>query len=776
MANSGAVWGIDIGQCALKALRCRPHEKDTNRLVVEAFDVVEYPKILSQPDANREELIAEALTTFLSRNDVKSDRVALAVPGESGLARFIKLPPVEAKKIPDIVKYEAKQQIPFSLDDVVWDYQPLKGASQEEGYALETEVGIFAMKKDQVARALKPLEDAGVEVDFIQLAPLALYNFVTFDRLNNLEGQEYNPEEPPASTMVLSLGADTSDLVITNGFRVWQRSLRIGGGHFTKALTKEMRTTFAKAEQMKRNAAKAEDPKAVFQAMRPVFSDLVSEVQRSIGFYMSNNRGAKIAEVVALGNTMKLPGLSRFLAQNLELPVKPVDEFQSLVAGSNAEMPQFKENILAFATAYGLCVQGLGVGQIGTNLLPGEIVTTRLIRSKKPWAVAAAALLLAGMAVNYTRHVSALSTVDVEGDWSQPISASKSLKTQADGFSGENTTLKEKFKSIEQIGSNLQSNSDGRLLWLELLKAVDSALPKDDRPEAEREKTAADVTKRNELHIESMDCQYFADGATWFSRVSKFYDEQQRTRTEEEEAAAAAAPPAEAAPAEGEALAEGEEPAIDPDTGEPITEEGAVDPAADPGAEGAVDEFAADATGEAGLEGEAAPAGPTGPGYVVQLIGHHFHNDENDRENEGLQFVRKTLIKNLQEGEIELPDGAGGMEMVSMKDLGIDFPMVVTQYRIANVTYDPNAGSAEEATAAAQRGMMGGGEMMGPGAGRGGIGAGAGLEAPEPPETWKLRRYDFTAQFFWKPTTRFIRHNPDAAAAEGAAVDETAGF
>ena len=88
--------------------------------------------------------------------------MAIAVPGQSGLARFIKLPPVERKKIPDIVKYEARQQIPFALEDVVWDYQPLVG-SEDEGYALETEVGLFAMKRDQVARALKPLEEAGID-------------------------------------------------------------------------------------------------------------------------------------------------------------------------------------------------------------------------------------------------------------------------------------------------------------------------------------------------------------------------------------------------------------------------------------------------------------------------------------------------------------------------------------------------------------------------------------------------------------------------------------
>ena len=150
MAKTGAVWGIDLGQCALKALRCCAGDTP-DTIVAEGFDYVEYPKMLGQPDANPAELIKEALETFLSRNSVKGDRVAISVSGQSGLARFIKLPPVETKKIPDIVKYEAKQQIPFQLEDVVWDYQQMAGGSVEEGFALETEVGLFAMKRDQVS-------------------------------------------------------------------------------------------------------------------------------------------------------------------------------------------------------------------------------------------------------------------------------------------------------------------------------------------------------------------------------------------------------------------------------------------------------------------------------------------------------------------------------------------------------------------------------------------------------------------------------------------------
>ena len=157
MARIDAVWGIDIGNCSLKALRCRLGDAP-NSLVGEAFDYIEYPKILTQPDAQPADLIQDALRQFLSRNEIRGTRVGVSVSGQNGLARFIKLPPVESKKIPAIVQYEARQQIPFDLDDVIWDYQRMSGGMEEEGFVLETEIGLFAMKRDQVFRAMEPFD------------------------------------------------------------------------------------------------------------------------------------------------------------------------------------------------------------------------------------------------------------------------------------------------------------------------------------------------------------------------------------------------------------------------------------------------------------------------------------------------------------------------------------------------------------------------------------------------------------------------------------------
>ena len=403
MAKFHAVWAIDIGQAALKALKLAPGELP-DHVVAEAFDYIEYPKILSQPDADPEELVREALTTFLERNEVKGARVAIGVPGQTGLVKFIKLPPVEKKRVPDIVKFEARQQIPFALEEVIWDWQEIGSEGEDEDFA-QTEVGLFAMKRDQIQRSILPLTVAGIQVDIVQMSPIALYNFIAYDRLRPIHVDEGQPAptpaiEPGGSIVLVDIGADNTDLIITDGERIWQRNVPIGGNHFTRALTKELKLTFAKAEHLKRNATKAPDPRAVFTAMRGIFNDFSSEVSRSIGFYGSVNRQAKVVKVLGLGNGFKLPGLQKFLQQNLNIEVDKLEHFDRVDGEEVVNAPQFVENLPSFAVAYGLGVQGLGLGGLKTNLLPGEIAQARMVRAKKPLTLlgrgpAAPGLLLA---------------------------------------------------------------------------------------------------------------------------------------------------------------------------------------------------------------------------------------------------------------------------------------------------------------------------------------------------------------------------------------------
>jgi type IV pilus assembly protein PilM len=715
------VWGIDIGQCALKAMRCRAHD-DPDKIVVEAFDYIEYPKILTQPDANPAELIAEALKQFLSRNQVHNDRVAVSVSGQSGLARFIKLPPVEAKKIPDIVRYEARQQIPFDLNDVIWDYQRMGGGSEESGFVLETEIGLFAMKRDAVFRALDPFVKAGIEVDIVQLAPLALYNFVVFDLLKDLPGpEEYDPDDPPESVVMISLGTDATDLVVTNGFKVWQRNIPLGGSHFTKALTKEMKLTFAKAEHLKRNANSAQDPKAVFQAMRTVFNDLQTELQRSLGFFTNLDRTAKIGRVVAMGNAFKLPGLRRYLAQSLGFDIERVDSFRGLVGPEVLVTPAFKDNILSFGVCYGLCLQGLQTGGLRTNLLPKEISMDRLIRRKKPWAVAAAAAVMLACTVSYAAYALQFNAVK-EGDAKNPVSW-KAAEERATAVQGQSKKLqdeyaaaKKKYDDMKAKGDRLVNNLQNRKRWLEFLTALDKCVPpypgKDGKIQFEPMPTGSDpddlrkqIMHRNQLLVTNVDSQPVEDVGKWFGLVKTWYRP---------------VPGQPGAPSLGDAPAEASPAAASP------------------------------AAVAAGGAAAAAPAdGPTGSGIIVQIYGSHYHNARDVVG--GAPYVYETLIKALASKE--------------MHDLGVSYPVLIKP--APNVNKDIVIPGPKRSGGAATSGPIGPGPMpIGPPPdGKGGMGGTADSSGED--KKFTAECFEFRVQFVWQPKSAGDQLAASAGAAAG---------
>ena len=394
MATAKTVWGIDVGQCALKALKLSSIDGEVQ---VEAFDIIEHPKILSQPDADSPQLIRNALEQFLARNNVTGSTVVVSVPGTASLACFVKLPPVQSANIAKIVGYEAEQQIPFPIDEVIWRWQTFQDAESPD-----VEVGIFAIKRTDMYASLEHFSNLEIAVDAVQMAPLALYNFMTYDEQLAEDG----------ATLLADVGAEKTDLIVADKGRIWTRTIQIGGNSFTEALVRSFKLSFSKAERLKRTAVTSKYAKQIFQAMRPVFADLVQQIQRSVGRYTSLHRETRFKRLIGLGNGFRLPGLQKYLEQNLSIPVVRIDAYNKLKGSGPANTPIFTENIMSFAVAYGLAIQGLNQTVITTNLLPSEISRARLWSGKKPFFAAAAAVLLATLAVPVWRSYSDLGALE----------------------------------------------------------------------------------------------------------------------------------------------------------------------------------------------------------------------------------------------------------------------------------------------------------------------------------------------------------------------------
>lgn len=519
------VWGIDIGQCALKAIKLTFDSKQ-DRAVAVAFDYVEHPKILSQPDAEPDELIKAAIEKFAERNPLDGAQVLISVPGQAGLSRFVKLPPVEPKKVPDIVNFEAKQQIPFALTDVVWDYQRIGAADdEEESGPVELEVGIFAIRKDSVRKHLEPFQSKSIDVHVVQLAPVALYNYAAFDIIYHAhankpaaEGQEAEAapaeEEEGDAIVILDIGADKTDVVITDGDSIWLRNLPIGGNHFTRALTKDLKLTFAKAEHLKRNATKAPDPKKLYQAMRPVFQDFVGELQRSIGFFASTHRGTTIKKIVGMGNGFRLPGLQKFLQQNLQYKVEKVGTFNGLVGDDVVKDQTFLDNVMSFSVAYGLALQGIEQTPIQTNLLPQEIRVARLIRDKKPWSLLAASVLLLGFSSVFMGNYFSLKAVSKE-KFDGPANQARSEAGQYQKFDNDFKSALTAYGAVNERAKQVigAKRLESRELWLRAMQMLSLAIP----PRSPVD--VRNIADLKEVNIEAVRGVYFMTLGEWFSKL-----------------------------------------------------------------------------------------------------------------------------------------------------------------------------------------------------------------------------------------------------------------
>lgn len=747
MAKKKAVWGIDVGQCAIKALRCTL-DADGTTIVADRYDYIEYPKILSQPEADPDQLVREALQEFLSRNTVVGDEVAITVPGQAGLSRFFKPPPVDAKTLPDIVKYEVKQQIPFPIEDVIWDWQQL-GGTIVDGRTVDAEVGIFAMKRDAVLRAMRPFNEADIDVDLIQLSPLAVFNYVCYDIMDEVPSpEEFDPENPPDSLVVMSMGTETTDLIVTNGIKLWLRNIPIGGNHFTKQLAREMKLTQAKAEHLKRNARQAEDPKSVFKAMRPVFTDLVNEVQRSLTFFQSMEKTANISKIVLLGNAAKLPGLRQFLNKQLELDIAKVSEFEKLKGDEVVNQATFKDNILSFAPSYGLCIQGLGNGVIDTNLLPGEIVKERLIQAKKPWVLASVSLLMLGLLASYYMKDAAWWRVDprfeVDGtSWQAAQGVVTTQENVSKRFQQQDMELEKKLKNINTLAMELAGASEDKGLWVELQSAIYQALPKDERLDGLESVDPYEIgfNDRKEIYIDHIETAFRKDLYNdWWLSVQPIYlaNKSERDNLRRTRAGQPAPDPA----------TEANKPAAPVLPPKPPV----------PGTTGAA---AAAPTPPANPDEEALKQ----PGWVIEIKGHHLHNSDQAVRNADAarSYLLRTFWTNLNEGTIRLPgneDEVEGGGEYTFKDFGVYFPtiirdtdpvetVIVFKQNLIGTGSESGTGGPEggEAGAGGRGGRESGGDR---GRGGGQNNAASSSETTKPGE-FRVYRYDFTIQMAWVP-------------------------
>ncbi|MEO0514405.1 MAG: type IV pilus assembly protein PilM [Planctomycetota bacterium] len=496
MANKNEAWGIDVGANAVKAVKLI---RNGGGVQVEDFAVLPFKQILTTPDLDVDQAIQVQLEMLMQKHDLDKTRVVVSVPGNMAFARFAKLPPVEPKKIPDIVKFEAQQQIPFPIEQVEWDYQVF-----QQDDSPDVEVGIFAITKERVMTYLNNYRAVDLKVDSLTLSPLAVYN-------------TFNYEHPEGEGAIyMDIGTVSTDVIIVEDGGIWLRTLPIGGNNFTEALVKQFKISFPKAEKLKREAATSKYAKQIFQAMRAVFADLVQEVQRSLGFYQSLNRDSNLTKLVGVGSTFRLPGLQKFLKQQLQIEIVRPDGFERIPVLDGKRESEFSNHALNMATAAGLALQGLGLEKVTANILPSHVLASRMWRAKQPWIAASAACFVVAAGLVGVKHFTDASTIDANlaamDQELRPILAEANANVEA-------WSEIQQESDPRQFIKNLRSTLDYRDIWPRLLEDISQAtLAMQPQPGllSDDYDAQADIPRnqRQRLYIESIVPRYTAPLAT----------------------------------------------------------------------------------------------------------------------------------------------------------------------------------------------------------------------------------------------------------------------
>ena len=407
-----------------------------------------------------------AIADLAKRLKVGKSKARYAISGQSVFTRFVKLPPLQDDNIEQLVTFEAQQHVPFPLQEVIWDYELIEGA-------VEKEAVIVAIKADALDEINVAVNASGLGTAEVDVAPMAIYN--------SFRATYGNPEEP---ILLIDIGAKTSNLLYIEGRRFFTRSIAIGGTSVTAAIAKEYGIPFMEAEHQKitnglvalggGHAEKLDEAVAgLAMVIRNALTRLPAEIARTTNYYRSQHGGSAPRRVLLAGGGANLPYTLEFFREKLNLPVEFFNPVRNVIIGKNVDPGVIQKEGHLMGELVGLGLRGIGKSAINIDLVPHVVEELRAADRRKPFLIAAAAILLSGMAVWATFENIAASKAMEE---TKAMEGSHELLAV---LKAEIEPLLKKEDSLRQIATGYTDAESAHVFWMDLLAEVRGALASD---------------------------------------------------------------------------------------------------------------------------------------------------------------------------------------------------------------------------------------------------------------------------------------------------------
>ena len=455
MLNSKSFLAADFGAGSLKMAEFEPNAAGGLRL--RQYGIKPLGAEGSQ-EASRGAAILRALQELLSEKSFGSKQINVCAPGFHVFSKFVKLPPVDTAKVAQIIEYEARQNVPFPLEEVVWDYQILGTTSTGE-----LEVLLVAIKTEVVEGLFRAAEGAGLHLKLVDVSPAALCNAFRFN-YGDLEG----------CTMLLDIGAKTSNLLFFEKGKVYSRSINIGANSITQDFASESKLSFSDAEQAKIEHGfvslggayeEPENPQqaAISKIARQVMTRLHIQVNQTVQFFRGQQGGSAPQRLFLSGGASIMPYTAQFFSEKLNVPVEYFNPFRNIEIDQSIDLDELSKTAHSFGEVVGLGLRDLAHCPVELNLMPESSIQRQQFGQKKPYIIASVfAIVLVVFAIGwFESRIAAIKAMELD-KIKEKVTPLKQKEGTLRGVLAERDKLKKE-------GDLMMGLVDDRFHWANLL-------------------------------------------------------------------------------------------------------------------------------------------------------------------------------------------------------------------------------------------------------------------------------------------------------------------
>jgi len=380
MASARSFLAVDFGAGTLKLAEFEPSESGGLRLKQYGFRPL---GLQGSQESVREQVCLKALQELLAEKQIKARDLNICAPGFHVFSKFVKLPPVDTGKVSQIIQYEAQQNVPFPLQEVVWDYQIL-GTTP----AGELEVLLVAIKSEIVEGLFRLAETAGLNLLLTDVAPAALCNAF-----------RYNYGDAEECSMLLDIGAKTSNILFFEKGKVFARSINLGANAITQDFAQEAKLRWEQAEKIKiaegfvSLGGAYEEPEnphqaAIAKIARQFMTRLHIQVNQTIQFYRGQQGGSAPQRLYLAGGASIMPYTAQFFAEKLNVPVEYFNPLRSVEIDPSINLEELAKVAHAMGELVGLGLRNVAQCPVELNLMPPSTLRWQSFNQKKPYFIA----------------------------------------------------------------------------------------------------------------------------------------------------------------------------------------------------------------------------------------------------------------------------------------------------------------------------------------------------------------------------------------------------